>query len=147
MALSKTLLCALVLLTVVVQIESRECYTIFGKCEKYCCGKEGLIYQCKDDCDGIACDDDDDCGNGCCQDSTCGDCPLSTTIIAIIAGSGVVVLIILIAACVCCCSCCQSQPRPIVVGRWAELHNPNSIRVANPAVSVVHTSSNVHMQH
>jgi hypothetical protein len=62
----------------------------------------------------------------------------------------VVFLVILVAVSICCCSCCEccrSQPRPIVVGRWAELHNANSMAVANPAVNVVHTSSNVHMQH
>ena len=147
MALSKTLRCALVLLTVFVEIESRECYNIsFHRCEKYCCGKEGL-YQCRDDCEGIACDNDDNCGSGCCQDLKCGDCPLSITIIGILAGSGVVVLIILIVVSICCRSCCQSQPRPMVVGHWTELHNANSIQVANPAVSVAHTSSNVYMQH
>ena len=154
MALSKTFLCALVLITVAVQqIESRECYYLSNlslKCQKYCCGKGPFNYQCKDDCEGIACDSDDDCGSGCCRDDQCGDCPLSTTIIAIIVGCAVVFLIIIIVVAICCCNCCQSQSRQdwqVVVGRWAELHNANNLRVANPAVNVVHTSSNVYMQH
>jgi hypothetical protein len=60
----------------------------------------------------------------------------------------VVFLVILVAVSICCCSCCEccrSQPRPIVVGRWAELHNANSMALANTGVSVVHTSS-THLQ-
>ena len=152
MALSKTiLLCALVLITLVVQIESKECNVgIFhSNCDKYCCGDESSIQVCLDDCDGVLCDSDDDCGNGCCRGSECGDCPLSKTIIIVIAGSGVVFLIIVIAAAMCCCGCCccQSQPGTVVVGRWGQLHNANNLPVANPAVNVVHTSSNVYMQH
>ena len=154
MALSRTLLlCALVLITLVAQIESKECH-YFGdvirlNCDKYCCGDKSLNQHCRDDCDGVWCDSDDDCGSGCCRGSECGDCPLSKTIIIVIAGSGVVFLIIVIAAAMCCCGCCccQSQPGTVVVGRWGQLHNANNLPVANPAVNVVQTSSNVYMQH
>jgi hypothetical protein len=61
------------------------------------------------------------------------------------AASGVVLLVILVAVSTCRCCRCRSEPRPIVVGRWAELHNANSMALANTGVSVVHTSS-THLQ-
>ena len=96
-----------------------------------------------DQTDGILCSEDSDCGDGCCRDDECGNCPLSVAIIASISAGGVVFLIIIVAISVCCCGCCRSQPRTVVVGQWGHLHNP----AAQPSVNVVHTSSNVHMQH
>ena len=139
MAISKKLLGALLLLTAVTQIESRECLVGIGDCDGYCCGTLSI---CKDSCDGSICDDDDQCGNGCCRNSECGDCPLSKLVIGIIAGGGVVFLIIVIAVSVCCCQCCRSQPT-VVVGRWNHLQNPPNM-AATPSVNVVNTSSNVY---
>ena len=146
MALSKSLLFGLVLIAVIVHIESRTCnddLSIFTrKCDEHCCG---ILppYECRSDCDGILCSEDSDCGDGCCRDDECGNCPLSVAIIASISAGGVVFLIIIVAISVCCCGCCRSQPRTVVVGQWGHLHNP----AAQPSVNVVHTSSNVHMQH
>lgn len=147
MALTKFLLFGLVLIAVVnIQVESRECLDdnwLKGQCTKHCCGIDHP-YVCEDDCDGVICNEDGDCGDGCCRDNVCGNCPLSVAVIAGISAGGLVFLIIIIATCVCCCGCCcQSQPRTVVVGQWGHLHNP----VAAPSVNVVHTSSNVHMQH
>ena len=145
MALTKSLLFGLVLIAVVVLVESRECLDdnwLKGDCTKHCCGIEHP-YTCRDDCDGIICNEDGDCGNGCCRNDVCGDCPLSVAIIASISAGGVVFLIIIVAISVCCCGCCRSQPRTVVVGQWGQLQNP----VAPPSVNVVHTSSNVHMHH
>lgn len=144
MALTKSLLFGLVLIAVVVRIESRVCRDndLIFTCTKHCCGIEHP-YDCKDDCDGVICNEDGDCGDGCCRDNVCGNCPLSVAIIAGISAGGLVFLIIIVAISVCCCGCCRSQPRTVVVGQWGHLHNP----VAAPSVNVVHTSSNVHMQH
>ena len=148
MALSKTLLCCLVLIAVVVQIESRVClqdHWPFNTCTKHCCGVDHP-YTCADDCSGTICNEDSDCGDQCCRDNVCDDCPFSVAVIAGISAGGVVFLIIIIAICVCCCGCCgccRSEPRPVVVGQWAHLPNP----VASPSVNVVNTSSHTYMQH
>lgn len=141
--MSKILLRVLILVALAVEIESRDCRYIRTrlKCEKYCCGK-GPIFRCKDDCEGIACDSNNDCGNGCCRDETCKDCPLSALIIGVIAGSVVVLLAIIIVAAICCC---RSQSKPVVVGQWSHLHNLNNMTEANPGVTVVNTNSNAHM--
>lgn len=147
MTLSKRLLCALVLILLIVPIESRTCYYLedLRLCETYCCGKAPFI-KCKEDCNGVECNNDADCGNGCCSDYVCEDCLMSPTIIAVIAGCGAFVLIFGIVACLCCCECCRSQPRHPVVGLWAEMSSANNMSVSNPAVTVVQTSSHVHMQ-
>ena len=150
MTFSKTLLFGFVLISVLVQIESRVCHYIrypYLNCEHHCCG-EGPIYQCKEDCNGISCDSDDDCGDGCCRDDKCDDCPLSKTIIIVIAVAAVVFLIIVVVVCVCCgfCCCRRSQPTQAVVGQWTHLHNANNMAVATPSVNIVNSTTNSYIR-
>lgn len=133
MVSSKTLvvLCVVVLITLIEQVESRKCYSNKTglQCTKhYCCGKDPHRLQCKDDCKGIACDSDGDCGDGCCKDDKCEDCPfLSKTVIIIIAVCAVVFVVSIIVASICCCRCCQSQTTQAVVGQWNTLQNHASM--------------------
>ena len=97
MASSKSLMTVfvVVLITLIEQVESRKCNIIKTglPCKKHCCGKGPYIFTCTDDCKGIACDRDGDCGDDCCKDDKCEDCPspthasqfLSKTVIIIIA--------------------------------------------------------------
>ena len=40
--------------------------------------------QCRSDCEGETCNNGDDCGSGCCQDLTCGDCPTAVVDVVVV---------------------------------------------------------------
>ena len=119
-----------VLITLIEQVESRKCNIIKTglPCKKHCCGKGPYIFTCTDDCKGIACDRDGDCGDDCCKDDKCEDCPspthashfLSKTVIIIIAVCAMVFVVSIIVASLCCC---RSRKTNIVVGQWNTLQN------------------------
>ena len=98
MASSKSLITVffvVVLITLIEPVKSRKCTVIKTglPCTKHCCGQGPYIFTCTDDCKGIACDRDGDCGDDCCKYDKCEDCPspthashfLSKTVIIIIA--------------------------------------------------------------
>ena len=103
MALSKTLMFGLVLISALVQIESRECVRKkppHRKCDQ-CCGIGPDKFFCLKDCKGIKCDSDNDCGDGCCRGRKCGDCILSKAMIALVAVATVVFLAFVVFVTVC----------------------------------------------
>ena len=125
MTLSKTLLFGFVLISATVQIKSRNCLykkPPHRKCEHKCCGISPDLF-CLEDCDGIKCDSNNDCGDSCCRDNKCGDCPLSKAVIALIAVATVVFLAIVVFVTVRYCH--RKQPSQMAVGQWTQLHNAN----------------------
>ena len=130
MAALKSLLCVAVLVCAVLQVvELRKCVFKdhdghFKQCKKFCCGNADNIHcRDKDDCDGIPCDKDEDCGSGCCFKSKCDECGLSKIVLALII-AGVIIFFASITIVICCCRC---REKKTTVGRWNDLANINDI--------------------
>ena len=129
MAALKSLLFVAVLVCAVEQVvESRKCvykdHGYYKLCKKFCCGNVDNVHcRDKDDCNGIPCDKDEDCGSGCCVKGKCEKCGLSKIVLALI----IVGVIIFFASVTFVIFCCRCRQKKTIVGRWNDLANVNDI--------------------
>lgn len=118
----------------------------FG-CDFKCCGK---YYICAGNCSGHPCDEDSQCGGGCCDSGNCTEScstpfELTTLQVGLVAGGSALALTL---ACTCTCKCVSSRrrrnkkPQNVIINMHAPMNgNPQPSKPHEIPMGAYHAST------
>lgn len=118
----------------------------FG-CDFKCCGK---YYICAGNCSGHPCDEDSQCGGGCCDSGNCTEScntpfELTTLQVGLVAGGSALALSL---ACTCTCKCVSSRrrrnkkPQNVIINMHAPMNgNPQPSKPHEIPMGAYHAST------